>query len=129
MFLVQYLGRKTMMIIGAAIQAVTLLLAGLAFWQGYQIFGFILINLTTVAWIISEAGIGLYALETVPDIVYVVYSSAGYVATGIAALTSKSIRDSALGDAGFLWLFAVFNFLGVFYLLFFVKETKGLTDI
>ena len=129
MVLVNYLGRRTLMIAGAAIQSLTLLFAGLAFWQGYQIFGFILINLTTVAWLISEAGIGLYALETVPDIVYVVYSSASYVAIGIAALTSRSIRDSVLGNAGFMWLFAAFNFLGVFYLMVFVKETKGLTDL
>jgi len=71
----------------------------------------------------------LYAIETVPDIVYVVYTAVYYLAEVIAILTSKPLRDSALTDVGFFCLFSVCNFLSAIFFLFFVNETMGLNDL
>ena len=77
----------------------------------------------------SSAVLELYAIETVPDIVYVVYNAAYYVAEVIGTLTSKPLRSSFLHDAGFFSLFSFFNFFGVIFLFIYVKETIGLTDL
>lgn len=77
----------------------------------------------------SSAVLELYAIETVPDIVYVVYTATYYIAEVIGTLASKPLRSSFLHDAGFFYLFSVFNFFAVIFLFLYVKETIGLTDL
>ena len=97
--------------------------------QNYSIFGYICILVSTLSSAVFSNTESLYAIETVPDIVYVVNSTLSYVALSIASLTSKDLRNSALHQDGFFWLFACFNFLGLVFTITFIKETRGLTDV
>lgn len=47
----------------------------------------------------------------------------------IGLMTPFLMKDEVLGTGGTFILFGIFNIVGVVFLVFFMKETKGLSDI
>ena len=47
----------------------------------------------------------------------------------VISLTFEFMMDSALQVYGSIWIFAGSSFVGFLFCLFFIRETRGLTDI
>ena len=106
----------------------TLALAGYAIMQGHAILGFICITLASCAALVATNALSIFTIETVPDIVYVVDYTVYYVYASICAKSAEPLWR-LLGSAGFFWFFAFFNMLNLIFIVIFVKETWGLSDV
>ena len=56
-------------------------------------------------------------------------SSAQYINLIIISFTFEFMINSELQIYGSIWYFGVLTLIGFFFCLFFVKETRGLTDL
>jgi len=132
MFTVDKLGRKKLMIFGAAGLAVTYLLLGSAFY--FEMKGIAVLTLVVVA-------IAIYAMSLAP-IVWVILSEifpnrvrgaamalatfALWIACFILTYTFPLLNES-FGAAGTFWAYAGICILGLFFVLVKLPETKGKT--
>jgi len=90
--------------------------------------GFICITLASCAALVATNALSIFTIETVPDIVYVVDYTVYYVYASICAKSAEPLWK-LLGSAGFFWLFAFFNMLNLIFIVIFIKETWGLSDV
>lgn len=130
-FLLKMLGRKTVMIGGQIGMVVFQFVAGLAYMLGYGFttylcaVGFVITFAATqgpVAW--------LYIAEVTVDQAMGVVMLALYASSLQQVLQMEFLMDSPAtgGPSGIFWLFSFENFVHLVFVIFVVKETKGLTD-
>ena len=70
----------------------------------------------------------LYISETSNDVGMAVGTGSLWLWTMITSFVSPYMFDSSLDIMGTLWVYAGLTLVGLFYVIFVIKETKGLTD-
>ena len=128
-FTVRQFGRKPLLLIGHVGICLSHLLIGIFIVTDVDygvlvmmcMFLFIYMNTSgPIAW--------LYAAETCCDISLGVCLQVLWGTVLVLSLTSESLMNSALQPQGVFFLFSGFSFITVFYVYFFMDETKGLSE-
>jgi len=129
-FTLLYLGRKTTLIIGLSVITASLALAGGFYWMkmGLPLYicvvnlGFMFsFSMGPVTWlyfgeVLSPKGFGVVVL--------------GLWASSIETVfVMEYLLASEIKLAGTMWYIASWNLLCLIFVIFFIKETKGLTDV
>jgi hypothetical protein len=70
----------------------------------------------------------IYTAETSADITYGVIIVTLWSVVLLEVFVSEPLMNSAIGAQGVFFIFGVCTFFATFFVMFFMKETKGLTD-
>ena len=128
-FAVRKFGRRPLLLIGHVGICLSYLLIGIFTIKDVDygvlvmmcMFLFIYMNTSgPIAW--------LYAAETCCDISLGVCLQVLWGTVLVLSLTSESLMNSALQPQGVFFLFSGFSFFAVFYVYFYMDETKGLSE-
>lgn len=140
-FLVERLGRRTLFLISEIFACISMMALGSFFYIKYetnpspeQLASLGWLPLTSLILFIAAFGIGLGPMpwamfgEILPAKVKApgssVASFTNWFLAFIVTLTFVDIQE-AIGEAGSFWMFGGFCFLGVFFTIFVLPETKG----
>ena len=110
--------------------SVSLFICGLGVLENWNLTAFIMI-----LFFCSSFNLGIGALQWVYIPEVSVDAATGlavaslYVSLTIISSNFEYMINSGLQVHGTVWIFSSLNFLGFLFCLFFVKETKGLTDL
>lgn len=140
-FLVEYFGRRVLLMISELCMVCSLAVLGYYFFLKQQNgnvspegLGWLPLTSLIVYVVSYSIGVGPVGYMIMGEILpHHVKGAAGCVLTsikwGMSFAMTKFFLDLIrfLGDAGCYWLFAGFCFLGALYIFFFVPETKGKT--
>ena len=123
-------GRRSILITGFAIRAVALFFCGLFTFKGWDLEAFIMLCLFIGTSEMTQGSIGfLYISEVTVDAASGFSMFARYLHMMLVAFTFEFVINSPLQIYGTFWYFSGMTFLGFLFCVFFVRETRGLTDI
>ena len=91
---------------------------------------FIMINLFIAAYHLSQGGVAwLYVSEVCIDAAMSFTSNGQFLTLILISFTFEYMINSSMGVHGSLWLFGIISLFGAIFMLCFVKETRGKSDI
>lgn len=107
----------------------TLFICALSVQNGWNMSSFIFILLFVGAFQSTMGSIAwLYIPETCVDAGAGFAASSQFINLTVICLTFDFMIHSGLGVHGALYYHAVWNFIGFFFIVFVMRETRGLTD-
>ena len=105
-------------------------LCGVCVLYGYNMASFVTLCLFVASFQLSQGSVAwLYIPEVCVDAASGFAAGAQFLNLIVISFTFEFMINSPLKVYGSLWIFAAFSAIGVIYVIFFVKETKGLTDL
>ena len=127
---IQKFGRRTLFIWGQLAMAILLFFAGLCLYLNQAFIAFIAIALFVIAYQISQGSVAwLYCPEVTPDESSGFCLTAQFVFMLQLSMSFEYKLKSDLDVHGTFWFFSAMSLLGFFFMIMFVKESSGLTDI
>merc|ERR1719469_696197 len=127
---IQMFGRRSILICGQLSMALCLFVCGLSVLNEWNITAFVMINLLITAYHLSQGSVAwLYIPEVTVDAASGFSVGAQFINLTILSLTFEFMINSPLKVYGSLWLFSGLSFIGFLFMIFFVREIKGLSDL
>ena len=124
------MGRRPIFITGSLAMGLTLFACGLSVLHNWNLTAFIMILCFHAAFNTTHGALcWLYVPEVCVDSATGLAIASQFINLTIIAFTFEFMINSSLQVYGSIWYFSALNFLGFFFFLFFVKETRGLTDL
>ena len=122
-------GRRTIFIYGQFFMAILLFVSGLCLVLNQILVAFISICLFVISYQISQGSVAwLYCPEVTPDESSGFCLTAQFVFMLQLSMSFEYKLKSPLDVHGTFWFFSGMSLLGFFFMLFFVKECRGMTD-
>lgn len=110
--------------------ALWLFLCGLSVYYQWNLTSFIMLNLFISAFQLSQGSVAwLYIPEVTVDAASGFAAGAQFINLTLISFTFEFMINSSLDVYGSIWYFGGLTLLGFFFMLFFVRETRGLTDL
>ena len=126
---VRVIGRKTLLLWGHVGIFLTHLLIGVFTIEGVDYGVLVMMCLFLIIFNNTSGPIAwVYAAETCCDISLGICLQVLWGVVLLLSLTSESLMNSALQPQGVFFLFAGFSLIAVFFVYFFMDETKGLSE-
>ena len=123
-------GRRPIFIQGQFFMAVWLFLCGLSVLNAWNMTAFVSINLFITSFQLSQGSTAwLYVPEVCVDAATGLASAAQFINLTLISFTFEFMINSAMKVYGSIWYFAGITFLGCLFCYFFIRETRGLTDL
>ena len=127
---IQVFGRRTIYISGQFFMAVFLFLCGLCVLEGWNLPSFVFLCLFIVSFQLSQGSVAwLYIPEVLVDAASGFAAGAQFINLVLISFTFEYMIKSPLEVYGSIWYFGGLTVLGFIFCLFFVRETRGLTDL
>lgn len=110
--------------------AIWLFLCGLSVLEQWNMTAFISINLFIASFQLSQGSTAwLYVPEVCVDAGTGLAVAAQFINLTLISFTFEFMMNSALEVHGSIWYFAGLTSIGFLFVLLFVRETRGLTDL
>ena len=123
-------GRRPLFIIGSLFMGLTLFICGLGALNSWNMTAFLMILAFVVSFSTTHGPIcWLYVPEVCVGAATGLAIASQFINLTIIAFAFEFMINSSLQVYGTIWYFSGFNLLGFFFFYFFVKETRGLTDL
>ena len=123
-------GRRPIFIQGQFFMAVWLFLCGLSVLEQWNMTAFISINLFITSFQLSQGSTAwLYVPEVCVDSGTGLAVAAQFLNLTLISFTFEFMMNSSLEVHGSIWYFAVLTAIGCLFMICFVRETRGLTDL
>ena len=130
LFYIGKVGRKPIFVIGHLAIAVAMLVCGFSIDNQWNTSSLIMIVLIIFAFHMSTGTMcWVYVPEVCIDRAMGVVVAFQALNLTIVVFSFEFMINSALQVHGTFWYFSAINFLATLFCLFFVKETRGLTDL
>jgi len=127
---VERIGRRPIMIAGQLLMFAFLLICGLGVQKNWAMTSFVTILLFIGAFQATMGSIAwLYIPETCVDAGAGFAASSQFINLTVICLTFDFMIHSGMGVYGALWYHAAWNFIGFLFIMFVMRETRGLTDV
>ena len=127
---VERVGRKTILAAGQLAMTIALFFCGLAVLNQWNLTSFIMILLGIVSYHFSQGSVAwLYVPEVTVDAAAGLAVAAQFINLTILSICFEYMINSALQVQGTFWYFAGITFIGFLFMVFIVKETRGLEDV
>lgn len=128
--LLAHMGRKSIFILGQLTMGFCHIMVATCLVNEWQLTSFVFIILFIFCFQISQGNVAwIYSAEVSVDAASGFTISAQFLAMLTVTGTLEYMMNGPLQVYGTFYLFGVVCLLGTFFFIFFVKETKGLTDI
>ena len=125
----RYLGRRTLLVSGHMGMSICYLLMGVFTITGLNYGVLVMISLFLLIFCNTSGPVAwIYCSETCSDGALGACLMVLYATVTILSLITEPLMNSALQPQGVFFLFSGFNFLGFFFMYFYVPETKGLIE-
>ena len=123
-------GRRTILITGYFFMAASLFACGYSVAKGQDLAAFITLCFFVGTFNITQGSIAwLYIPEVTVDAAAGFATGAQYVNLMLIAFTFEFMINSSLDVHGTLMYYGGLTFIGFLFCLFFVRETRGLSDV
>ena len=129
-FYIERIGRKPIMVAGQFFMSLFLFLGGLAVKNSWNMISFVMILLYLGAFMLSTGPIAwVYIPEVCVDAGSGLAVASQFMNATLLSFTFEYMINSELQVYGTFWYFSGMCFLGLLFVVFIVKETRGLTDL
>ena len=127
--MISILGRRTLLILGHVAMTLIFIFCGFAILYDYSLSAYISILLFIMFFHFSHGTVTwLYTPEVTVDAASGFALAGQFINLSIIALTFEFMLAGPLDIYGTIWYHACWNFVGLIFMVVFVKETRGLTD-
>ena len=110
--------------------AVFMFICGICVLKSYNLASFVFLCLFVMSFQLSQGSVAwLYIPEVCVDSASGFAASAQFINLTIISFTFEFMIKSPLKIYGSLWIFSALTIVGFLFVIFFVRETRGLNDL